>query len=92
MAKQVLIEFIKGITGEDARYGIANVEPNRALKICKIRKMRVEYFLTKIAVVLVTPKPCASCDRMDYCTQDFIEQIVQKYNDAHKDEDIYYLL
>lgn len=87
-----MIEFIKGITGEDARYGIANIEPNRALKICKIRKMRVEYFLTKIVVVLVTPKPCAKCKRMDYCTQDFIEQIVQKYNDAHKDEDIYYLL
>jgi hypothetical protein len=86
------IEGIEGICGEDARFGIANVQPNRALKKCRIRILRVEYFLTKAAVFLIPPKHCSVCDRRDVCTDDFVLQIIEKYNANNKDSAAYYLL
>ncbi len=78
-----LVEDIKEITGEDAKYGIAILQPNRALKKCKIRSLWVEYFLGTFAVFLVTPKPCRACDRMDDCSDDFVLQIIEKSNEKH---------
>jgi len=85
-----LVELFKDVS--DAKYGITTVQPNRAIKKCKIRNLRIEYFLTKIAVFLVTPKACGNCERQDECTDDFIEQIIQKYNERHKDSDDYFFL
>ncbi len=86
------MEFTKGLIDEHARFGIATVEPNRAIKKCKTRKLRVEYFLCEIAVLLVEPKSCVFCDRRDECSEDFIFQIIEKYNDRNKHSDAYYLL
>ena len=44
-----LKEILKDITDENARYGITTVQPDRALKKCKIRNILVEYFLTETA-------------------------------------------
>ena len=86
------MEYTEGVSGEGARYGIANLQPNRAIKKCKIRNLTVEYFLSEIAVFLITPKPCSFCERRDECTDDFVEQIIEKYNDRHPESDAYFLL
>lgn len=72
------MEFVKDLTGIEGRYGIATVQPNRALRKCRIRKMRVEYFQSEFAVTLVIPKSCALCDRNDDCSDEFIMQILEK--------------
>lgn len=89
-----MVELFKDISDDDddAKYGITTVQPNRAIKKCKIRSLRIEYFLTEIAVVLVTPKSCVNCERMDDCTDDFTEQIIQKYYERHMNSDAYYVL
>lgn len=68
----------ESISCDDTRYGITLVEPNRALKKCRIRKLRIEYWVNDFAVALVIPKSCGVCDRMDECTDDFILQIIEK--------------
>jgi hypothetical protein len=75
-----LVEIAKGLIDEDARYGIATVQPNRALKKCRIRNLRVEYFLSEIAVFLVEPRACRLCDRNFECSDDFVLQILEKQN------------
>jgi hypothetical protein len=81
-----LVELFSG-TFDDARYGIATVQPSRAVKKCRIRNLRVEYGLSKIAVFLAVPKACVNCEKQNVCSDDFAEQIIQKYNDHHKDSD-----
>jgi hypothetical protein len=76
-----LVELIKDdVIGEDARYGIATVQPNRALKKCRIRNLRVEYFLSEVAIFLVEPIACRYCDRSIECSDDFVLQIIEKQN------------
>jgi hypothetical protein len=75
-----LEEFFEKRLCEDARLGIANVEPNRALKKCSVRKLIIEYYLSEIAVIIVTPKPCRNCEKRDECSNDFIFQIMAKQN------------
>ena len=81
-----MVELFTG-TFDDARYGIATVQPNRAVKKCRIRNLRVEYCLSKIAVFLAIPKACVNCEKQDFCTDDFAEQIIQKYNEQHNNSD-----
>jgi hypothetical protein len=85
------VEFIKDIIDEDARYGIATVKPNRAVKKCRIRRLRVEYFLTNYAIFLVTPQSCCKCDRIEDCQDDFIIQIIEKFNANHQDSEQYFI-
>ena len=87
-----MIDLFKNIIDDDAKYGITTVQPNRATRKCRIRNLRIEYFLTKIAVILAAPKVCGKCERVDLCTNDFVEQIVHKYNERHRDSDGYYFL
>ncbi len=70
--------FVRDLNGIEGRYGIATVQPNRALKKCRIRKLRIEYFQSDEAVTLVVPKTCSRCTRGDYCSDDFILQIIEK--------------
>ncbi len=72
------MEFVKDLTGIEGSFGIATVQPNRALKKCRIRNLRVEYFQSHYAVTLVIPKVCANCERGDECSDDFILQIMEK--------------
>jgi hypothetical protein len=85
------VEFIKDIIDEDARYGIATVKPNKAVKKCRIRRLRIEYFLTNYAIFLITPQSCMKCDRIEACQDDFIYQIIEKFNANHKDTEQYFL-
>ena len=87
-----MAEFIEDVSDENARYGIATVQPNRALKKCKIRNIRIEYFITPTAIFAVPPRYCAICDRSDQCVDDFVLQIVEKYNSSNKNSEAYYLL
>jgi len=87
-----LIDLFKDIIDDDAKYGITTVQPNRAIRKCRIRNLRMEYFLTTNAVIIAAPKVCGKCDRLEECTNDFVEQIVQKYNQRHKDSDGHYFL
>ncbi len=75
-----MAEFVNYRFFDDARFGVANVQPNRALKKCRVRKLAVEYFLSEMAVVVVTPKPCRNCEKREECSGDFIFQIMEKYN------------
>jgi hypothetical protein len=72
------VEFVKDLAGIEGRFGITTVQPNRALKICKIRNLRVEYFQSPFAVTLVIPKACVNCEQGDECSDDFILQIMEK--------------
>lgn len=74
------MEFVKDLTGIEGRFGIATVQPNRALKKCRIRNLRVEYFQSDYAVTLIVPKACTLCQRGDECSDDFIFQIMEKNN------------
>jgi hypothetical protein len=67
----------------DVVYGIATVQPNRAIKKCRIRKLRIEYYLTEIAVILVIPRSCGFCEMVDDCTDDFIMQVIEKFNEKN---------
>jgi hypothetical protein len=58
--------------------GIITAEPNRAIKRCRIRKLRIEYCIAQDAVVLVIPKSCSACNRSELCIDDFILQIIEK--------------
>jgi hypothetical protein len=68
-----LVENI-GRSLDDSRYGIATVQPNRAIKKCRIRNLRVEYIISESAIILTLPKSCKKC----VCTDDFILQIIEK--------------
>jgi hypothetical protein len=72
-----MVESIKDVN-YDTTYGIATVQPNRAIKKCRIRKLRIEYFTSDIATVLTIPRSCGNCAKMDECTDDFILQIMEK--------------
>lgn len=73
-----MVELFKYTFDEDVKYGITTVQPNRALKKCKTRNLRIEYFLSRTAVYLPTSKACLNCGKQDACTNDFVEQIIQK--------------
>jgi hypothetical protein len=87
----VFLEFIRGVIDSDARFGIALVRPSRANKKCRIRRIRIEYFLTNYAIFLVTPQPCVKCDRIEACEDDFLMQIIEKFNANHKNQEQYFL-
>ena len=72
------MEFVRDLRGIEGRFGIATVQPNRALKKCKIRNLRLEYFQSEVAVTLIVPKVCILCERCDECSEDFIIQIIEK--------------
>jgi hypothetical protein len=72
-----LVENI-GRSLDNSTYGIATVQPNRAIKKCRIRKLLVEYIINENAIILTLPKSCKKCACMDDCTDDFIIQIIQK--------------
>ena len=72
-----MVETI-GKSFDDSRYGIATVKPNRAIKKCRIRSLRIEYIISEAAVILTLPKSCGKCPCMDDCTDDFIIQIIEK--------------
>ncbi len=63
---------------DDSKYGIATVQPNRAIKKCRIRNLRVEYIISESAIILTLPKSCKKCGCIDDCTDDFILQIIEK--------------
>jgi hypothetical protein len=76
------MEFVRDLRGIEGRFGLATVQPNRALKKCKIRNLRIEYFQSEAAVTLVVPKACSLCERCDECSEDFIIQIIEKNSRA----------
>lgn len=77
---------------QNARFGIATVQPNRALKKCKIRLLRIEYFLLQTAVVISVPKSCGTCDRKDVCADEFVLQIIEKLQTQHRTTDTNFLV
>ncbi|MDR1992550.1 MAG: hypothetical protein LBQ98_03490 [Nitrososphaerota archaeon] len=73
------MEAIKDVI-PDSVYGIATVQPDHAVKRCRIRKMRIEYYLNEFAIILVIPHSCGKCEKTNDCTNDFIMQITNKFN------------
>ena len=82
----------KGVSCDDTKYGKATVQPNRAIKKCRIRNLRIEYYVNEAAILLVIPKSCGDCSRADYCTDDFIIQIIEKDSERNKGSDAQYFL
>ena len=91
MVNVSFLEFIKGAIDADAKFGIALVRPSRAIKKCKIRRLRIEYFLTNYAIFLVTPQSCTKCERIEACEDDFIMQIIEKFNANHPNSEQYFV-
>jgi hypothetical protein len=87
-----LAETIKGSSYEKVRYGITKVQPNRALKKCRIRNLLIEYLISGSAIVLTVPRSCSVCDRIDYCTDDFIIQIIDKLSQKPEESRTHYFL
>jgi hypothetical protein len=81
-----VVEFIKGIVGEDARFGIATVQPDRSVKKCRIRNLRIEYFIAPNTVMPIIPKSCEDCESFVECVEDFAWQIVKKYYSCHNSD------
>jgi hypothetical protein len=75
---RILAESIRDIVGNDSRLGIATVQPVRAKKKCRIRSLRIEYFLTEGAIFIIEPDCCSDCELQNTCTGEFAEQIMQK--------------
>lgn len=82
--KKNMVESVKGISFDNTILGITTVKPNHSIKKCRIRKLRIEYHITKTAVILVLPKSCGDCNKRVDCTDDFIIQIIEKSYTAHK--------
>ena len=76
--------------GEDARFGIATVFPERGVKKCRIRSLRIEYFLSDSLVMPIVPKSCENCENFFDCVENFAAQIVQKYFASHHNSDFYW--
>jgi hypothetical protein len=85
-------ELFKELVEAKAKYGITTVQPSRATKKCRIRNLRIEYFLAKIAVVIAVPRACRKCPKQDSCGDDFVKQIIQKYNERHEgsEDDLFF--
>ena len=77
----------EGKNCNELRFGLTAVKPNRAIKKCKIRNLFIEYYISEVMIVLVIPKSCSECDRIDNCTDEFILQITEKTYNC-KDSDI----
>jgi hypothetical protein len=79
-----LVESIKDVLC-DSIYGIAMVQPDHAVKKCRIRRMLIEYYLNEFAVILVIPRSCGNCEKVDDCTDEFIIQVIEKFrkNNSH---------
>ncbi len=78
-------ELFKELVEAKAKFGITTVQPNRAIKKCKIRNLRIDYFLGNAAVILSVPKACRNCSKKGRCADDFVAQIVKKYKERHKE-------
>ena len=87
-----LVEHIKGLSSDEARYGIATVQPNRGIKKCRIRNIWVEYLITERDIVLIAPKPCRICEQIDGCTEDFVLHVIEKYNNRQDKSGTHYYL
>ncbi|MCL1977055.1 MAG: hypothetical protein FWG55_02955 [Candidatus Bathyarchaeota archaeon] len=85
------MEFIRDVIGSDAQFGIAEVKPSNVTKKCRARHLSIEYFLTDYAIFLVTPRLCMRCARVEACEDDFILQIIEKFNQNHKNQEQYFL-
>ncbi|MCL2359747.1 MAG: hypothetical protein LBH74_05975 [Nitrososphaerota archaeon] len=72
------MESIKDVIS-DSIYGIATVQPDHAVKKCRIRRMLIEYYLNEVAFILVIPRSCGDCEKVDDCTDEFIIQIIEKF-------------
>ncbi len=77
-------ELFKELVEAKAKYGITTVQPNRAIKKCKIRNLRIDYFLGNVAVILAMPKACRNCPKEGRCADDFVAQIAKKYRERHE--------
>jgi hypothetical protein len=77
-------ELFKELVEAKAKYGITTVQPNRTIKKCNIRNLRIDYFLGNAAVILAVPKACRYCSKQGRCADDFVAQIVKKYKERHK--------
>jgi len=86
-----MAESIRDIICKDLRFGITVVHPNRATKNCRIRKLLIEYYLNDFTTLLVIPRSCSRCPKMDECTDEFILQIIEK-STQRKEEDHHLVL
>lgn len=80
-----------GKSSDDSRFGITTVKPNRAIKKCRIRNLRIEYVISNLAIILTVPKSCGKCDCLDDCTDDFILQIIEK-NSLNRQPETHFFL
>jgi hypothetical protein len=81
LEKNNLVETINADNYNNFLFGIATVEPNRAIKKCKIRKLRVEYILGISEITLTVPRSCGKCRKIEECTEDFFIQIMININE-----------
>jgi hypothetical protein len=82
--RRVQLEFMSTYKPQNAIFGIANVQFGRC-------KRRIGYFLDESSLTLILPQSCCSCRKEPICTRAFGSQIIYKYNQKHKGEEIYFL-
>jgi len=78
LEKTFLVETVNTDNYNNILFGIATVEPNRAMKKCRIRKLRVEYILSPSEITLTVPLSCGNCSKIEYCIEEFLIQIMIK--------------
>ena len=77
------MEFVESFD-PDAIYGVAMVQPCRAIRKCRIRKLRIEYFISRNSVLPVVPRSCERCESFLDCINNIAQQIVKKFVDNQK--------
>lgn len=72
-----MVEPIEDIVS-NTTYGLTTVKLNPSIKVCRRRKMWIEYYVNPLAIILVLPKSCGTCRKIDECNDDFLFQIIEK--------------
>ncbi len=65
--------------------GIATVQPHPAIKKCRIRNLRVEYVIGTQEITLTVPQSCGECEKVNYCIEEFVIQIMMKLSRSAQD-------
>jgi hypothetical protein len=79
------LEYLSSYRPEDAVFGIADVESSNSCRLT------IGYFLGESALSLILPQCCQGCERALNCTREFGDQIIQKYNQRHRGQEIFFV-
>jgi hypothetical protein len=79
------LEYISRYKPDDAVFGIAEVESQNRCRLT------IGYFIGDNTLSLILPLCCRNCPHTPVCTREFGEQIIHKYNQRHRGQEIFFV-